>query len=66
MTTTAAELYEVYRALVTKHSLDGTCQFGEYKAREDAARQRILDVDPGFFLRREAEAMADARARYAA
>lgn len=66
MTTTANELYETYSALVTKHSLDGTRQFGEYKAREDAARQRILDVDPDFFSRREAEAMADTRARYAA
>ena len=66
MPTTASELYQAYRELVMKHSLDGTWQFGEYKAREDAARQRILDVDPGFFLRREAEAMVDARARYAA
>lgn len=65
MATTANELYELYSDLVTKHSLDGTRQFGEYKAREDIARQRILDVDPDFFSRREAEAMTDARARYA-
>lgn len=61
---TATALYEAYTALVTKHSLDGTSQFGEFKAREDDARAKVLAVDPEFFTRREAEARADAIARY--